>query len=329
MAIPDFGGDPLKERSDLAAIAGRSHEFGHAFASDEDADALDPLVTRFDLAADPLTYRIALVERAHSILNTLEYRYPTPGNSYYELTRVFVRVLNQYAGHSLAVSRFVGGIVTNRNHAGDRDAVLPVQAVPFADQRRALQALCRYALSDTALQFSPSLLAKLEENPAPFSDKLPYTFGGAQDLSVLDSVSFAQSVGVYTILNHQTLGQIETNEFRSGPAGRPLSVLETMQTITDCVWTELDGKPHTMRPLRRRLQRTHIDALIDLSRPSPSLFGGPPPNDDAGAFARSILRGLAPKLAVAEQATRDPSTVAHFDETRARILRFLHAQAVV
>ena len=53
---------------------------------------------------------------------------------------------------------------------------------------------------------------------------------------MLDFVSFAQSVGVYTVLNHQTLGQIETNEFRSGPAGRPLSVLETMQTITDCVW---------------------------------------------------------------------------------------------
>ena len=163
----DFGGDPIKERFGLAAIAGRSHEFGHAFASDEDADALDPLVTRFDLAADPLTHRIALVERAHSILNTLEYRYPAPGVSYYELTRVFVRVLNQYAAHSLAVSRFVGGIVTDRNHAGDKGAVLPVEAVPFSDQRRALEALCRYALSDTALQFSPSLLAKLEQKPGP------------------------------------------------------------------------------------------------------------------------------------------------------------------
>ena len=259
----DYAGNSLAERFGLAAIAGRSHEFGHAFASDEDADALDPTITRFDLAANPLAYGIAMVERSHVLLNTLEYRYPAPGESYYELTRLFVRVLNQYAEHSLAVSRFVGGIVTNRNHAGDKDAVLPVQAVPFADQRRALQALCRYALSDTALQFSPSLLAKLEQNPAPFSDRLPFSFGGAQDMSVLDFVSFAQSVGVYTILNHDTLGQIETNEFRSGPASHPLSVLETMQTITASVWTELDGKPHVLRPLRRRLQRTHIDALID------------------------------------------------------------------
>ena len=322
----DFGGGPPAERLGLAAIATRSHEFGHAFASDEDADALDPTITRFDLGADPLGYRIAMVERAHYLLGGLEYRYPAPGQSYYKLTRLFVRVLNQYAGHSLAVSRFVGGIVTNRNHAGDRDAVLPVQAVPSADQRRALQALCRYALSDKALQFSPSLLAKLEQNPAPFSERLPSSFGGAQDMSVLDFVSYAQSVGLYTILNHDTLGQIETNEFRAGPGGNPLSVLETMQTMTNAVWTELDGRPHVLRPLRRRLQRTHIDALIGLSRPSPF---GPAPNNNAGAFARSILRDLAPKLAAAEKATRDPSTTAHFDETRARIARFLHAQTVV
>ncbi|MBV9852279.1 MAG: zinc-dependent metalloprotease [Armatimonadetes bacterium] len=327
----DFGGDPFRERVGLAAIAGRSREFGHAFASDEDADALDPLITRFDLGADPLAYRIAMTERAHALLGSLEYRYPASGQSYYELTRLFVRVLNQYAGHSVAVSRFVGGILTNRNHAGDKDAVLPVQAVPFADQRRALQALVRYALSDRALQFSPSLLAKLEQNPAPFSDRLPFGFEGQQDMSVLDFISFAQSTGLYTILNHDTLGRIETNEFRAGPSGRPLSVLETMQTITDAVWTELDGRPHVLRPLRRRLQRTHVDALIDLARPSSdmAMFFGPPPNDDAGTFARSLLRGLAPKLAAAEKATRDPSTAAHFEETRARIVRFLHAQTVV
>ena len=326
----DFGGDPMKERVGLAAIASRSGEFGHAFASDEDADALDPLITRFDLGADPLTYRIAMVERAHYMLGNLEYRYPAPGQSYYELTRVFVRVLNQFAGNSLDVSRFVGGIITNRNHAGDVNAVLPVQAVPFADQRRALQALVRYALSDKALQFSPSLLAKLEQNPAPFSDRLP-SGSGAQDMSMLDVISQVQATGLYTILNHDTLGRIETNEFRAGPSGKPLSVLETMGTITDAVWTELDGQPHVLRPLRRRLQRTHVDALIDLARPSSdmTLYFGPQPNDDAGAFARSTLSGMVPKLAVAEQATKDPSTQAHFSETRARIVRFLHAQTVV
>ena len=325
----DFGGDRLQERLGLAAVAGRSQEFGHAFASDEDADALDPAITRFDLGANPLDFRIAMVERAHSMLGTLEYHYPAPGQSYYELTRLFVRLLNQYAGHSLAVSRFVGGIITNRNHAGDKGAVLPVQAVAFADQRRALQTLCRYALSDQALQFSPSLLAKLEQNPAPFSDRLPSSFGGVQDMSVLDFVSFAQSTGLYTILNHQTLGQIETNEFRAGPSGKPLSVLETMQTMTNAVWSEMDGRPHVLRPLRRRLQRTHVDALIDLSRPSSQLFFGPPPNDDAGAFAQATLRDMVPKLVAAEKATHDPSTAAHFAETRTRIVRFLHAQTVV
>ena len=76
---------PSQERIGLAAIAGRSHEFGHAFASDEDADALDPTITRFDLGANPLDFRIAMVERAHTCSATLEYRYPTPGQPYYEL----------------------------------------------------------------------------------------------------------------------------------------------------------------------------------------------------------------------------------------------------
>jgi hypothetical protein len=326
----DFGSDSYQEVQGLAALASRSQEFGHAFASDEDADALDPTITRFDLGQNPLDFRVAMVGRAHDLLSNLEYRYPQPGQAYYQLTRVFVRSLNEYAGQALEVSRFVGGIVTDRNHKGDAGSVLPVQPVLFADQRRALQTLCQYVLSDSSLQFSPSLLAKLEENPVPYSDRLPQSDNQSQDLSMLDIISNVQATGLYAVLNHDTLNRLETNEFRSNPSQKPLTVLETMQTVTGVVWSEFDGKPHAIPPLRRRLQRTYLDAVIGLADPGPNqLIFGPLPNDDSGAFAVATLRTLAEKMVPAERLTQDPSTAAHLSESRLRILRFLHAQTVV
>ena len=92
-------------------------------------------------------------------------------------------------------------------------------------------------------------------------------------------------------------------------------------------WT---ARPHVLRPLRRRLQRTHIDALIDLSKVvlgTVRRTGGERrrgrlrPSDSCATSSRSWPpRG---------KATHDPSTAAHFDETHARIVRFLHAQTVV
>jgi hypothetical protein len=326
----DFGSDNVAEKTALAQLANHSGEFGLAFASDEDADQLDPFVTRFDLAADPLAFRVAMTERAHYMLGSLEYRYPQPGQPYYTLTRQFIRLLNQYVENSQEVARFIGGVVTNRNHAGDIDSVLPVEPVNFASQRLALDTLCQFVLSSKSLQFTPSLLAKLEENPAPMSDELPQSYNPDQDMSILDIISRVQATGLYLLLNHDTLSRLETNEFRSGPMGSPLTVLETMQKVTGVVWSELDGHPHVIPPLRRRLQRAYVDAVVALARPgaNEAIFG-PAPDDDSSAFALSTLRALTPKLAVAEKLSKDPSTAAHLAETEIKIERFLHAQTVV
>jgi len=323
----DFGDSVYKETLGLKAIASRSREFGHDYASDENADTIDPTITRYDLSSDPLAYRVALVEKAHRMLGLLEFRQPLPGEPYYTLTRKFTRILGQYNSNSVAVARFIGGIVTERNHYGDAGAVAPVQPVPFADQRRALQVLCRIVFSDTALRFSPDLLARLQQNPVPYG---PLTAGaGSQDLSILDTIANVQAAGLYAVLNPGTLGRIETNEFRAASGSHPLSVLEAIDTVTGTVWADLGtpvaGPVGAVHPLRRRLQRTHVDALIALARPTEA---GGTTTGDAGAFSQATLRGLAAKISAAEKRPHDPVTAAHLTETRVRIARFLHAQAI-
>ncbi len=322
----DFGGSSYDEYLGLKAVASRSREFGHDYASDENADSIDPTITRYDLSSDPLAYRIALVERAHLMLGLLEFRRPAPGEPYYTLTRRFTRILGQYNSNAVAVTRFIGGIITERNHYGDPGAVVPVRPVPFADQRRALQFLCHILFSDTALRFSPDLLARLQQNPVPYG---PLTAGaGAQDLSILDTLANVQAAGLFAVFNAGTMGRIETNEFRASAGSHPLSVLEAVNTVTATVWSDLD-KPTpapvgAVHPLRRRLQRTHVDALIALARSTDSgVTAG-----DAGAFALATLRGLAAKITAAETRAHDPATAAHLTETRVRITRFLHAQTI-
>lgn len=321
----DFGGSLYDEILGLKAIAAHSRDFGHDFASDENADTIDPTITRYDLSSDPLAYRVALVEKAHRMLGLLEVQTPPPGEPYYKLTRKFTRILGQYNSNSVAVARFIGGIVTERNHFGDANAVAPVQPVPFADQRRALGVLCQIVFSDSALRFSPDLLARLQQNPVPFGPL--QAGGGPQDLSILDTLANVQAAGLYAVLNSGTLGRIETNEFRAPLGSHPLSVLEAITTVTMTIWSDIQphAKPSfSLHPLRRRLQRTHVDALIALARPAEA--GGT--TTDAGAFAQATLRGLAAQISTSEKQTHDPVTAAHLTETRVRIARFLHAQAI-
>ena len=152
------------------------------------------MITRFDLGANPLDLWIAMVERAHYMLGNLEYHYPAPGQPYYELTRLFVRVLNQYAG------TLAGGPPASSAASSPTATMRAIRMASYRSRpcRSPTSAgRCRrYAGTRSrtqALQFSPSLLAKLEQNPAPFSERLTFNAGPGRRTCPYSTVSASHS----------------------------------------------------------------------------------------------------------------------------------------
>ena len=328
---------PSMDLPALRAIASRDTDFGHDFASDEASGMGDPTITVFDLSADPLGYHIAMMERGFRAMDAVDRRYPAAGDSYYELTRKFRGVALGTMRNALAAGGYIGGVITYRNHRGDPNAKAPVQPISFADQRRALTAICEHVFDANAFAVSPDLLSRLQQNPNPYSDNPVLSTYAPLDFSYLDLLSNFQAVGVYIALDPFLLGRLETNEYRADAksGSKPLTVLETINTVTDAVWSELaapakvniDAKasaPIQVSPLRRRLQRTYVDCLESLAQPNPYL-----PDGDSQVFALHALRGLVDKIDAASKRPCDDLTQVHFAEIKLRVARILNIQEVI
>ncbi len=332
---------PSMDLPALRAIASRDTEFGHDFASDEAAGMGDPTITVFDLSADPLGYHIAMMERGFRAMDAVDRRYPANGDSYYELTRKFRGVALGTMRNALAAGGFIGGVITYRNHRGDPNAKSPVQPISFADQRRALNAICEHVFDAGAFAVSPDLLSRLQQNPNPMSDNPALSTYAPLDFSYLDMLSNFQAVGVYVALDPFLLGRLETNEYRADTQSgdKPLTVLETIDTVTDAIWSELAvptrtpakvktdanaSAPIQVSPLRRRLQRTYVDCLESLAQPNPYL-----PDGDSQVFALHAMRGLVARIDAASKRPCDDVTQVHLAETRLRVARILNTQEVI
>ncbi|HKQ20201.1 MAG TPA: zinc-dependent metalloprotease, partial [Candidatus Eisenbacteria bacterium] len=155
----EYGYTPKKD--DLAKIASRGAEKGHAYATDEDTMAHDPLTNRWDLGTDPLVYAKDRVELMKRVRKDLVARAVEKGERYNRLRNAMDMQFWQAAWCAGIASRFVGGEYLNRDHRGDPDerpALVPVAA---DKQREALKWICEEVLSSRYFQFEPELLQKL------------------------------------------------------------------------------------------------------------------------------------------------------------------------
>lgn len=324
---------PEAELGQLKQIARKSNLPGHAYQSDEIADQFDPRVSRFDLGSDPLLYWTRMLQTSRYLLVTLDKRLPKPGESYWEFTKAFNRLLGTYARAAGTASRYVGGLHVNRNYKGDVGEKPTLVPVPVAKQKQALALLNTYIFSPTAFTFPERYYTHLTANPQMgFADWL----GGApQDFPVRDQIAGIQRSALKRLLAPPTLTRIANNEFKlGGDAARALTMPYLLQSVGSSVWAELEAKPRaadakrtgpTIPALRRQLQRTHLELLIDLFvKPAP----GTP--EDAKMLAWDQLRQLKTRIIAQRSANMgDDYTRVHLDESLTRINRTLDAKVLI
>jgi hypothetical protein len=320
---------PEDELPALRRIAEEAADPEHAYGTDEDnwlgPFALDPRSSAWDLGSDPLQYardRAAIIER---VTARLEERLVAVGDGYQRLRGAVTGLLFERFLSILPLTKVVGGMYVSRAHRGDPGGEVPFTAVPAETQRAAVALITSEVLGEGAFHFDPSLLNKLA--PSRWAHWGVPFFTVPLDYPVHSYVALVQLSLLDDLLSPPRLARMVDNELRAAPGAEPYRLAELLATLTEAVWSELDGaRPRPIDSFRRNLQRGFLEQLIGLVHPT--YFAVP---QDAVSLARYHLRRLSERMAsvLAGGATLDDTTRAHLVESRTRIERALEATMTV
>ncbi len=320
------------EEAELKKIASRAADPQLAYSTDEDAlgtyspNAMDPLVNQFDQSSDPLSYFEKRVAIINELWNCMDSKLVREGEGYQILLRALMRSLGEYNRGLLTASKFIGGLYHYRDHVGDKDGRAPFSPVAAEKQKQALAFMQKYAFSEEAFKLSPELYNKLATERLPGLDGLNGLSNGQRiDYPWHDSVLGLQRAVLQRLHAPVTLARLEDNELRFKAGEERFTMADMFAGLENAIWSELDHSTAEISSMRRNLQREHLKTLAHLAVRSPANVP-----EDATSLARASLKRINGKISATLKsgALKDATSIAHLEETQARINSALDAQLV-
>jgi hypothetical protein len=313
---------PEDELPELRKIAARVAENGNNYGTDEDSS--DPRTSVWDIGSDPIAYYTQRAALTRELWKNIPSRLARDGDGYQVMRRSFLAGLGEYVPALFNVTKFIGGVYSNRDHVGDPQGRLPLQPVPADKQRQALKFLENTLYASDSFAVPADLLNKLA------SDRW-WDFSGAVfrqqrlEMPLHDIVLTLQQITLSQVFRPMTLDRLVDMEMQFPAGVKPFTLAEMFNGLQTSIWSELYGTPAKIDSFRRPLQRQHLRKLIELVvRPSADA------PEDAGTMARANLVELKGKIDAALRTpgstSLDAGTRAHLEECRARIEAALSAQ---
>ncbi|MDP1790551.1 MAG: zinc-dependent metalloprotease, partial [Methylibium sp.] len=253
----EYGYKPLAaadEAAELARIAARSAEPELAYGTDEDNGlGIDPESLQFDLGDDPVAFASKRFAIARDLLARQERRVLPPGSDYPVLRRSVSYALRDLGRAATVLARQIGGVRTLRDAPGSgRD---PLQPLPAAQQRQALDTLSSGLLAADSIRLSPTLQRRLAPD---FAERTDAVFSGetqiATDYSLVGAVLELQRNVLNQLMSDAVASRLLDSQGKASSAADALPLAELYQRLTRDVWSELRGGGD-IPPPRRELQR--------------------------------------------------------------------------
>ena len=277
------------EAAEMARVAGRSSEPGLAYATDEDNFlGLDPEALQFDLGHDTLAFAAKRFDIALDLFQRQETRVLKPGEDYAGLRRSLGYAVRDTARAAGIVLRQIGGVRTLRDFPqSGRD---PLQPVPGADQRAALDFITRRVLGDDHWVLSPALQRRLAPDFLERGESLGAT---PTEVSLALTQLDLQRNVLNQLLSDQLANRLLESQSKFDRPEEALQLTELYQRLEAEVWRELAhsgqgaGLGVDIGPRRRDLQRDYANRLATLV-----LRPGALTRSDARALVRSRASAL-------------------------------------
>jgi hypothetical protein len=276
---------PEIEKAELERIASRSSQTELAFGTDEDNFlGIDPEALWFDLGSDPVAYAKKRFMIARDLFKRQETRTLSPDKDYAVLRRSLNYAINDVARSVGVLARQIGGMRTLRDFPGSGRE--PLQAVPAATQREALDVLSRGLFAADSLSVTPALQHRLAPD---FQERLEALRTGGPgimtEFPIPQRVLAVQRALLNHLMSDAVAARIVDNQTAQGKTrasgdGGAFQLSELYGRLERDIWSEL-GTGSDIAPARRELQREHLNRVARLLLQ---------PNAASRVEARSLVR---------------------------------------
>ena len=318
---------------DLKKILSRVAEPELQYGTDEDTYGPDPMVRKYDLSKDPLEYcenqiRIAKYNRDRIIDKLVK-----DGDSWSKTRKAYEMTLSLQLRSLSTMLNWLGGAYIYRDKKGDPNGRLPIEVVPAKKQRDALQFVINNSFKDESFGLTDDLLKRMSVDQWLDGDTIMLDDA---TWPIHDRIMGIQASVLSNMMYPDTLRQIYDNESLVPSDEDAFTLPELLDSITNEIWSELQtrtGIKHTDRKpmissLRRNLQRTYLDLMIDLTR---SDYQSTSAYKPIGNLVTQKLRDLKEEINNVisnEQDNLDPYTKSHLTDAVDQIDKALKAQYI-
>ena len=257
---------PAQQKAELLKVASRNAEPGLDYGTDEDNFlGVDPASLQGDLGNDPVAYAKKRFAIARELFARQEARTLKPTEDYAVLRRSVGYALRDATRSAGVLLRQLGGVSTLRDFPGSgRD---PMQPVPAAQQRAALDTLIDGVFAPDSFRVSPALQRRLAPD---FLERGDVSAGGSPvstDYPVEAVMLDLQRQVLFALMSDGLAQRLEDSEPKLDRAeqARALTPADVYDRLLRSLWSDAanfgaDGKGDI--PARRReLQRDHVNRL--------------------------------------------------------------------
>ncbi len=308
---PTDAKDPYDEKSLLGLIAKRSGEPGHTFLTDEDADGINPLAVRFDLASDTLEWvKTDLkgngIVRRYAVNGLIK-----DGENYSLRTRLILASYLRSGRSAMAATRFVGGVEMRRMNKGDVGEKPTLAPVDPRLQRQAMKLVIENVLMVDHVDLPADVMTRMNMDPNDGD-------GGVWNAPLRSVIGGNQIAVLSALMSANKTDDILENDFKMEGAKDRYTVAEHFNWMFAAVFKEI-GQNKNITSMRRDLQRYMVNGLIvQAGAPSRAIA------DDVRVVCSQGLARL--KVRFDEQAKNgkalDEMTLLHLKDMSANIDRF-------
>ncbi len=213
----------------------------------------------FDLGNDVAAFAKKRIAIARDLFKRQETREFRPGQDYTVLRRSLAYAVGDVANAVGVLGRQIGGLRTLRDYPGSgRD---PLQPVPSAQQREALDVIARGLFAADSLVISPALQRRLAPD---FEERSDAVFSGdagvATDFSLAQRVLSVQRTSLGQLMSDSVASRIVDSQDKTTNPADAFQLAELYGRLQREIWSELASRSD-IAPARRELQREHVNRL--------------------------------------------------------------------
>ena len=253
--------DENEEDNRLEAILSKSNSPLLQFGNDADdmrgaGKGINPDVNIYDLSSDPVAYASERCELVNELLQGFVDKYASSSKTFHDVRDAYLTLTGEYAIQLRVMTRQIGGVRYNRTGTENIGDNKPYTPVSLEDQKKAVDALSKYAFAPNAFDAAEYSYAYLQAQRRGFG-----FFGSGEAPRIHARVLASQQEALYHLLHYNVLQRLTD----SGMYGNDYDVATYMGDLTDAVFkTDLRKSVNTFR---QQLQISYTELLIQALDP--------------------------------------------------------------